>query len=106
MRLFLAITMIVNTAASAWAECSLDQFVGYTLVARKTVAGYIQDGKRGDSFEGCEFGRIIVFDDNTGVACDTYSYSYSYRPTAYIWASKYSLKLCVGGSTYSVSHIR
>lgn len=96
----------VSLAGPARADCDLDDIVGFTLIAKKTIDGWIQNGKRGDSFEGCEYDRIIAFTDGTGVACRTYSYSYSYRPTAYIFADGSSMKMCVGSSFYSVSRIR
>jgi hypothetical protein len=89
---------------SARAECDLSQLVGYKLIAEKTIDGYIQDGKRGDDFEGCDFDRTIVFDDNTGVLCMTFSYSYSFRPDAYIFASgPGSMKMCVDDELYDVA---
>jgi hypothetical protein len=89
----------------AVAECDLDMIVGYTLVAAKYISGYIQDEKRKNDFEGCEWDRIIVFDDNTGVRCTTYSYSYSYHPKAYIFSNGASMQMCVDGHMYSVSRI-
>src|SRR5262249_23871181 len=83
--------------------CDLDNMIGWTLIARKTVAGRIDKGVREDDFEGCDFDRIIVFDDNTGVRCTSYSYTYSYRPTAYIWANGSSLKLWVEDTEFDVS---
>lgn len=63
----------------------LGQFTGYTIVAVKTVAGYIdEDGKRSDDFEGCDFNRKILFDDGTSLTCSSYSYEYEYRPEAVI----------------------
>jgi hypothetical protein len=90
---------------SVFAECYLDQFVGYTLLAKKTIKGFIQEGVENDEFSGCDYDRIIVFDDRTGVACDGYSYSFSYRPDAYIWSNGSSMKMCVGSSIYSVKQI-
>ena len=43
-----------------------------------------KDGKRSESFEGCEFGRQIIFDDGTALTCSTYRYHYAYRPKAVI----------------------
>src|SRR6266700_3396985 len=99
MRIVLSLVAFLTSAAPTFA-CSIDSMVGWTLLARKTIAGRIDKGVRKDDFEGCEFDRIIVFDDNTGVRCTGYSYSYSYRPTAYIWASSYALKMCIRGSSY------
>jgi hypothetical protein len=86
--------------------CELDEMVGWTLIARKTIEGRIDKGVRKEDFEGCEYDRIIVFDDNTGVRCTSYSYHYSYRPTAYVWANGSALKMCVGSSWFGVSRLR
>lgn len=104
MRALLVLAICVMPSA-ALAGCDLDSLVGWTLIARKTIAGSIQDGQRKEDFEGCDFNRIIVFDDNTGVQCTGYSYTYSYRPTAYIWVNSSSLKMCVGSSEFAVSRI-
>jgi hypothetical protein len=106
-----SLTMLVAitfTSGAARADCSLSDLIGYTLLARKTIAGYIDNQKKGDDFEGCEFGRIIVFDDNTGVRCATYSYSYSYRPDAYIFARGVGpeMKMCVEEELYDIAQLR
>jgi hypothetical protein len=63
----------------------LAQFTGYTIIAVKTIVGYVdEDGKRSDEFEGCEFNRKILFDDGTALTCSNYSYEYGYRPEAVI----------------------
>ena len=62
---------------------TLEEYVGYTIVGTKTIVGYRdEDGKKSDDFEGCDFGRKIRFDDGTSLTCSSYSYTYSYRPTA------------------------
>jgi hypothetical protein len=86
MRLPLAVATCLATLDGAYA-CSVDSMVGWTLIARKTIAGYIENGERKGDFEGCDFDRIIVTNDETAVRCTTYSYTYSYRPTAYMWAN-------------------
>ena len=85
---------------------NLDRVIGYTLVAKKTVVAFIQDDKREDSFSGCEFGRVLVFDDNTGVRCTGYSYNYAYRPDAYIFVNSTLIKMCVEGEWFDVAHLR
>ena len=97
---------ILSMASPAWAECDLDEVVGYTLIASKTIEGRIDNGKREDDFEGCDFDRIIVFSDNTGVRCTSYDYSYSYRPDAYIFSDGNSMKMCVDGDFYEVGPVR
>lgn len=38
-----------------------------------------------DEFEGCDFGRKIRFDNGWTLTCNTYSYTYSFRPDAAIF---------------------
>ena len=96
----------LSVSGAAFADCDLDDLVGYTLVAKKTISGRIDDGKREDGYEGCVFGRILVFSDGTGLACADYNYSYSYMPTAYVFSNGSSLKVCVEGDLMSVTRIR
>jgi hypothetical protein len=65
-RLALSWGLCCILSTSACAECDLDSLVGYTLIARKYIDGWFEEGERKSGFEGCDFDRIIVFDDNTG----------------------------------------
>jgi hypothetical protein len=85
MRIPLALAICLSLVVPA-AACRLDSMVGWTLIARKTIDGRIDKGIKKDDFEGCDYDRIIVFEDNTGVRCTSYSYSYAYRPTAHMGA--------------------
>lgn len=86
------------------ASSDFGDFIGYTIVAKKTVAGYVDnDGKKSDSFEGCEYGRAIVFDDDTYVRCQSYGYQYAYRPEAVILVNGQSAKMVVDNEEYDVS---
>jgi hypothetical protein len=102
----LALAQILVLATPADAECDLDTLVGYTLVAAKYIAGRIDNDGQKDDFEGCDFDRIIVFDDNTGVRCITYSYSYSFHPKAYVFSNNSSMKMCVQDQLYDVGPVR
>ena len=64
---------------------ALDQseLVGYTLIEEKTIDG---------DFEGCDFDKRIVFMDGTYLTCSTYTYTYSYMPTAYIYGRQFQYK--------------
>ena len=59
------------------------ELLGYTLIDEKTIDG---------EFEGCDFDKRIIFMDGTYLTCATYSYSYSYMPTAYIYAKRFEYK--------------
>lgn len=89
----------------------LGRLIGYTIVDSKTVDGWREDGKTNDGFEGCNHGRVIIFTDGKGLTCNTYSYSYSYRPTAIVLAKQisfqgksfYDFKMVVGDEVYDMS---
>jgi hypothetical protein len=79
-----ASTAVCGTSHADVAD-TLEQYIGYTIVASKTIDGFHdKNGKTSADFEGCDFGRKIKFDDNTTLTCSTFSYTYSYRPTAVI----------------------
>ena len=105
MRTLLAFLIWLGLGMPATA-CELDDLIGWTLIARKTIVAWIEQGVRQDGFQGCRYDRIIVFQDNTGVRCRTYNYMYAYRPTAHIWGDGSSLKLCVQSSLFDVSPLR
>lgn len=100
----LALTLLfVTNSAFADITYQLGKFVGYTIIASKTIAGY-QDGngQKGDSFEGCNFDRVIIFDDNKILTCAGYGYQYAYRPTAIILSNGSSFKMIVGNDVYDM----
>lgn len=103
---YLMVFFIIPSVCKA--DCDLDDLVGYTLIASKYVSGFYKNEEKKSGFEGCDYGRIIIFDDGTGVRCTSYSYSYSYHPKAYIFSDGSSLKMCVGSSStvYSIGPLR
>jgi hypothetical protein len=95
--------LLVTVSAFAVMNDRLGSLIGYTIIASKTIAGYQdKNGKRGDSFEGCDFDRVIIFDDNKILTCATYGYEYSYRPTAIILSNGSSFKMIVGENVYDM----
>ena len=75
------------SAAQASIETELSQMEGWCIIAVKTIDGFTEaNGQRHDDFEGCDFGRKIVFTDNTYLTCNQYNYQYAYRPDAVIFA--------------------
>ena len=104
--LLAGITTLVTDPASAALADKLERLVGYTIVASKTVEAWVEDKKKSDGFEGCNHGRVIIFTDGTALTCNTYSYSYSYRPTAVILAKKigagYDFKMVVDNDVYDM----
>ena len=81
----------------------LEKFVGYAIVASKTIDSWVEEGKKEDGFTGCKQGRTIVFTDGTALKCNTYDYHYAYRPTAILLAKQIGI---YGGQTlYDVKMI-
>jgi len=88
----------------------LNDLVGYTITASKTINRWYDDEKGDDSFDGCDYDRVIVFDDNTSLTCAEYGYQYVYRPTAIILTKKipskgksfYDVKMIVGDEVYDM----
>jgi hypothetical protein len=74
-----------NGLAHADLSGTFSRYVGYTIVATKTIVGYTdKNGDKKQQFDGCNFDRTIIFDDGTGLTCSSYGYQYAYRPTAVI----------------------
>jgi hypothetical protein len=115
--LVIVTTCLLFAASAALADCGdeLEGLVGYTIIASKTIEGYRGPGReKDDSFEGCDYDRIIIFDDGTGLRCTSYGYQYAYRPTAIIFGKRMEfqgrsvtvLKMLVEDEVYDMSALR
>lgn len=49
---------------------------GYAVIDETSVKGY--------DFEGCEYDRVIAFNNGLKFKCSEYSYHYSYNPDVFI----------------------
>jgi hypothetical protein len=79
----------------------IGDYVGWTIVAKKTIASYVdKDGNSKEQFDGCDFGRRIVFEDQTYLTCQSYGYQYAYRPTAILLVQGGSWVMVVGDNAY------
>jgi hypothetical protein len=77
--------LLLPMAASADLADQMESYVGYTIVAVKTIASCLDEkGDKKDDFEGCEYARKIIFSDGTYLACSSYGYQYAFRPKALI----------------------
>jgi hypothetical protein len=106
MKSSLALLALVTVSSASHADLAdkLARLRGYTVVADMTVTGWVDrsKGKKGDSFEGCDYDRVIILDDSKVLTCATYSYSYSYRPRAVILSNGFDLKMVVGDEVYDM----
>ena len=89
-------------------ESFLEDHVGWTIIASKTIEGYLDSGKEySDDFEGCEHARMIFFADETAVTCSDYNPDYSHRPTAIILErSKKGFKMIVEGEEFDIRFLK
>lgn len=95
--------LLVPMAASADLAGELESYVGYTIVAVKTIAGYVDEKKgKKDDFEGCDYGRKIIFSDGTFLACSSYGYQYAYRPKALILSNGSGFVMLVDSNSYNM----
>ncbi|HEY1934699.1 MAG TPA: hypothetical protein VGG99_22050 [Acetobacteraceae bacterium] len=105
-----ALTLVLTSAAPpAFADgCDLDELIGYQLVARKNVEGYIDDsGQEHSGYYGCTIGRVLVFSDHTGVRCLSTGLGQGLMPPAYLFArTRDNLKLCIGDNLFNVVPVR
>lgn len=88
--IFVIFASLAALPAHADLADELDDLVGYTIIASKTIDRWNDDDEKDDSFNGCSHGRVIVFTDNTTLTCAEYGYQYAYRPTAIILAKEIS----------------
>jgi hypothetical protein len=52
-------------------------------------------------FEGCEFDKIIAFDNDLVFQCRTYSYTYAYKPDVTIVTRSSGYEVFIHGKKYS-----
>lgn len=91
-----------STPALSDAADTLSDYIGFTIAAKKTIVGRIDDGERDDDFEGCDYGRIIIFDDNTYLECAEYGYQYAYRPEAILLVRSGRVVMIVEDDAYDM----
>ena len=73
---FVTFVVFVSFPAHADLADELDDLVGYTIIASKTIDRWYDDDEKDDSFNGCSHGRVIVFTDGTTLTCAEYGYQY------------------------------
>ncbi len=102
------IGLLMSVGGPALADTAdvLSDYIGYTIVAEKTIVGWVDERreKKGDSFEGCDYGRIIIFDDQTYLKCSDYGYQYSHRPDAIILVRSGRFVMIVEDDAYDMDN--
>lgn len=95
--------LLLSSSAFALVDSKFNELEGYTIIATPTIVGwYDESGHKGDAFEGCDYGRTIVFDNNKILTCRSYRYHYAYRPKATLLSNGGSYKMIVGEDVYNM----
>ena len=98
----LALLLAASPACADLAR-ELERLVGFTIIASKTIAGYQdKNGKLQEGVIGCDFDRVIVFDDNKMLTCAAIGYETAFRPTAIILSDGTKFKMIVGNEIYEM----
>jgi hypothetical protein len=77
------------------------------LIGDEKIDGYIHDGSVhstyiSDEFEGCDFDKVYTLDNGLIFQCNTYSYTYSYRPKVKVFIINGRRPIIfIGGKKYS-----
>lgn len=94
---------LFSTPALSDATDTLSDYIGYTVAAKKTIVGFVNDdGEKEDGFQGCNHGRVIIFSDNTYLECDDYGYQYAYRPDAVLLVRSGRIVMIVEDDAYDM----
>jgi|TARA_B110001469_G_C9461790_1_gene232668 hypothetical protein len=100
---FIFILSLLNLSNVIACEVDMSDLVGYQVIYSGTVTGHIDNnGQEKDSFEGCEYGRVLIVDNYKQVVCAGYSYSYAYRPDIVVFANGYERKACVDDEVFDL----
>ena len=104
MRLLRSVAISAVLVAGQAEAVDLSSYVGYTIVHSGTVTGYIDDnGQEQSSFEGCDYGRILIIDYSYQVTCSSYGYSYAYHPDIVILKGSYGAVAIIDDDVYDIS---
>lgn len=97
--------IVLCCAQTAQAECEIDvsDYVGWQIAYSGTVTGYIDDsGNEETSFEGCDYGRVLIVDYTKSVTCSEYGYSYAYMPEIVVLSNGSSMVACIDDNIYDI----
>lgn len=96
--------LLVSYSSLSQDSYVLDQLVGYKIVASETIVGfYDSNGKAYTTFIGCDYGRTILFADNTKLTCNDYLFiGEEYQPSAVILYNGVNIKMVVGSNIFDM----
>lgn len=102
----LIVMMLLGVCGLARADLAnqLSELTGYTILGSTTIVARQDENKaREDGFEGCNYGRKILFNNDRYLTCRSYHYHYAYRPTAVLLGNGSQIKMIVDDDVYDMS---
>jgi hypothetical protein len=104
-KVLVAIALTFSLGCVARSASDIGRYVGWTIAAKKTITGYIdENGKRESQFNGCNYNWKIIFDDSTYLTCEGYSYHYAYRPDAVLLVRNNSWTMLVENEAFDMKN--
>ena len=104
LAIFIGVVCLVLSPVTSYSDVAYEfsGMVGWKIAAVTQVEG---------DFEGCDFDKKIDFTNGMTLECSTYSYTYSYAPTAVIFFKVvkhkdqefYMLKAFIGDDIYDMA---
>lgn len=89
--------------AQALDDWALSQLKGWTVIEASPVKG---------TFDGCDYDKPIALDSGWILFCQSYGYSYAYRPTAVVFGrgiaanSVSQVKALINGELYDMQPLQ
>lgn len=101
--LAIGLTVASFVAAAAIPEDMLGSLKGYTILGSYQITGWRDtDGKKGDAYEGCNYGRVLILNYQSAVTCSGYWYEYAYHPNVVILSNGTSMKMLLNGNVRDI----
>jgi hypothetical protein len=101
--LLAAALAVASFSATASIEDELGRLEGWTILGTYQITGWKdRDGKKGDAYEGCNYGRVLILNYQFAVTCSGYWYEYAYHPTVVILAKGSGVKMILNGTIRDV----
>lgn len=98
--------LVASTTQAGLLEDELVGYEGYQIDSVKTIIGWHDTTgtrRRGDMFEGCMPGRVIIFEGNVSLKCNTVWVYIYVRPSAVILSNGALVAMIVEGHIYPMT---
>ena len=99
---FLTLFLLISFKSFAVCEVDVSKYVGWKIIYSGIVTGYINDGVKEKTFDGCEPNRVLLVDYTKQITCAEFKYSSSFQPDIVLMSNDQFLEACIDGDMYSI----